>query len=118
MAVTDVEIRHTPIKQVTFDWTSDAGGDADGTTGDIGGYTGRLVEVRIIPVSADNLYDVVVEDGDGYDLLNGLGANMSDVNTIVLLESVLGSVVSSQLTLVVANGGNVEDGIVIVKVRP
>ena len=57
-------------------------------------------------------------DDAGYDLLNGLGANCSDVNTIVLLEDVLGSVVSNQLTLGVTNSGNANGGIVIVKVRP
>ena len=120
--VTAVEIRHAPVKQVTWDWLGSAGGAADDTTDDVGGYTGRLVEVRIIPdggaTTPDNLYDVVVEDDAGYDLLNGLGANMSDVNTIVLLEAVLGSVVSNQLTLGVTNSGNANGGIVLVKVRP
>ena len=120
--VTAVEIRHAPVKQVTWDWLGSAGGAADDTTDDVGGYSGNLVEVRIIPdgggTAPDDLYDVIVTDGDGYDLLNGLGMNMSITNTIVLLEDVLGSVVSSQLTLGVTNSGATNGGIVIVKVRP
>ena len=120
--VTAVEIRHAPVKQVTWDWLSDGAGAADDTTDDVGGYTGKLVEVRIIPdgggTAPDELYDVVVTDGDGYDLLNGLGGNCPATNTVVLLENVLGVVTSSQLTLGVTNSGAANGGIVIVKVRP
>lgn len=103
------------ISKVQWDWLSDASGDADLAT--TGYYTGRVVWAAFDPDSGGtqptNLYDVTVTDGDGYDVLNGGGANLSNAaNVYKAIEDKLGSVHYSLLTLTVSNAGNADGGIV------
>lgn len=73
--VTATEVTHTGIKKVTFAWTSDAAGAADGTT--TGYYTGQILRMVAAPGAGvdqpTDLYDVVVNDADGTDVLMGAG---------------------------------------------
>ena len=111
------------IHKITFDWLSSAGGAADGTT--TGFYTGVLIRYVEIPDAAgtqpSSLYDVTVLDDDSIDLLNGLGANMSNtLSSQVMADGIvvtLGVVANAQLTLSVTNAGNAKGGTTILYLR-
>ena len=110
------------IHKVAFTWLSDASGDADGVS--TNSYTGEIVRVVQIPdgggTQPTNLYDVVVNDDDGADLLIGEGANLSNAaNTDKVSGDLLGVVANAPLSLVVSNAGNAKGGqtIVYIKVR-
>ncbi len=110
---------HEPIKKITFEWTSDAGGDADITTSNP--YTGTIERLVTVPGTggdrpADN-YDVVIEDEDEVDVLMGEGANRSDTNAEQVNAADLGIVAYSTLKLVVENAGNTNKGTVHLYIR-
>lgn len=113
--VVTTEITYPSIKKVTFEWTSDASGDADGSTTAV--FTGKIVQVTTVPsgtaAPTDN-YDIELRDADGVDLLAGAGANRDEANTEHITSANLGAVCVSALTLVVANAGNETEGIVYV----
>lgn len=121
-SATITEITYNSLKKITFDWTSDAAtGAADATT--TSKFSGLIERVVQIPDSGgtqpDNLYDVVVNDEDGTDILHGNGANL--VNTGPTLKSHvtdgLGAVVASTLTLAVTNANNSKGGKTIIYLR-
>jgi len=98
---------------ITFDWTSDASGDATGTT--TLAFTGCIQEIDFIPDSGGtqptSLYDVVVEDEDGVDKALSQGANLS--NTVATQPGGLGGLIMigySQITVTVSNAGNAKGG--------
>jgi len=106
------------IKKVKFEWTSDASGDADGSTTAV--FSGKLVQVTTVPdgVAAPTAdYDVEVRDADGVDLLAGAGADRHTSNTEHITSASLGAVCASALTLVVANAGNATEGVVYVYIE-
>jgi hypothetical protein len=114
------EFTHTSLKKVVFDWTSADSGAADATT--TAYLTGRIVYSAQIPnaggTQPTNAYDVVVTDADAVDVLNGLGANLSNSASTFKAESDgLGAVVESQLTLAVTNAGNAKGGKTILFIR-
>ena len=119
--VTITEDRAQSVKTVVFDWLCDSAGAVSGTTTTYR-YDGRLLYYVADPDAggtqpSDN-YDVTLVDDDGYDLLNGLGANMSNAaNTYKDQFDGLGAVGNSTLQLVVANGGDEKGGIVKVWIR-
>lgn len=107
------------LHKIVFDWLSDdANGTASGTT--TNAYSGILHRVVFFPDPAatqpTNQYDVVLNDADGYDVLAGAGADLSNTLTVHKLQSVLGSVKADKLTLGVSNAGNVKGGVVTVYV--
>jgi hypothetical protein len=100
-----------PVKKIIFDWTSDAAGDATGTT--TNAYTGELLRFITVPdgVSAPTaLYDVVINDEDSTDALIAAGANRSATVTEQVIASSLGAVANDKLTIVVSNAGNTKKG--------
>ena len=106
------------VKKISFDWLSSAGGAADATTTYI--YNGQLLRMVLFPDAAGtqptDQYDVLLNDADGYDLLNGQGANCSNAATHELTVG-LGAVAGDALTLGVTNAGNATGGIVTVYLR-
>ncbi len=117
MAVT--ELTYGPVKKITFEWTSDAAGDATLVT--TKAYNGVIERFVTVPGTggdqpADN-YDVTVEDGDGVDVLMGEGANRSDTNTEQVGRADLGVVAYSTLTLEVENAGASNTGVVHLYIR-
>jgi hypothetical protein len=106
------------LRKITFTWTSSAGGAADGITTAV--LTGEILRVVQIPdggaTQPTDLYDVVVTDSDGADVLHGLGANLSNA-TATNKDSGLGSVTNSKLTLAVTNAGNAKAGKTILYIR-
>lgn len=115
------------IKRVVFTWTSDASGNATGTTGNaIDGEIVRVVTNPGATAPSDN-YDVVITDADGVDVLGGAGANRDTANseqTIPLLETTVGAatygnriVVDGPLSLSISNAGDSKQGVVTVYYR-
>lgn len=118
--VVTTETTHTSVKRILFDWLSDAAGAADATT--TAAFDGLLERVVFDPDAAGtqptNLYDVVLNDPDGNDVLAGLGADLSNAATVVKVNSNgLGAVSGQKLTLGVTNAGNAKGGLVIVYLR-
>ena len=116
MAVT--EAVHASMKKLRFAWTSDASGDVTIASAEV--YDGKVEVLETNPdggaAPTDN-YDIVVNDGDGDDVLLGAGANRDTANTESVASSSLGAVAGSKLTLIVANAGNAKQGVVILFVR-
>ena len=123
MAGTVTVTENAPINGVTriqFDWLSDASGDATKTTSNA--HSGHVMWAVLEPDSGGTqptaLYDVTVTDSDGYDVLNGGGANCSNAaNVYKAAEDKLGMVYSSTLSLTVAAAGNAKGGKVTLFIR-
>lgn len=118
--VTVKEQTFSSVRKITFTWTSSAAGAADGAT--TLPFDGDLLAVYQIPdgggTQPTNLYDVTVTDGDGIDVLNALGANLSNaVNTLKRTSDGLLPVAASILTLAVTNAGNAKGGKTILYIR-
>lgn len=116
--VTIVEVTHSSIKKITFDWLSSSGGAADATTTEY--FDGVFLAVSFEPDSggtapSDN-YDVVLEDADGRDLLLAQGANLDLAINEAVVSRML-PVAKSQITLGVTNAGDAKGGVVTVWLR-
>lgn len=112
----------------TFEWVSDASGNATIPSGfAVSGYITRVVIIPSGSAAPTTLYDLTMTDEDGVDVLAGRGANMSATATLSMCPgtpindgttaSVVPVVVDSILTLNVANAGNAKAGTVVVYVR-
>jgi len=119
--VTITETIYSSVKKVKFDWTSSAGGAADGTTTHT--FTGEILRVVQIPGTSGNqptdLYDMTIVDGDSLDVLFGNGANISNAasSQVHWRTSSLAAIVNSTLTIHVTNAGNAKSGSTIVYIR-
>ena len=118
--VTTTEETYGTVKKVLFDWLSSAGGLADATTTE--SYSGVLERAVFVPdaggTAPDNLYDVVVNDEDGYDVLVGLGADLSNSATVSKSHADgLGAVANDTLTLGVSGANAAKGGVVILYLR-
>lgn len=121
-ACTITESKQGDFHKIVFDWLSDdSAGTVTATTSNK--YNGLLVRAIFDPDAGDtqpsDAYDVVVNDADGYDLLNGLGANLSQsVNVYKTQVDGLTCVLSSTLTLSVSGAGNAKGGVVVLYIMP
>jgi len=121
--VTIEETTHTSVKEIIFTWTSDAAGDADGTT--VESYDGEVLGVVTVPTTTPTAdYDVVLNNDASIDILFGAGANRSNsaIETISPIggdtnAKPIASLAGTKLTLEVSNAGDTKAGIVIVHVR-
>jgi hypothetical protein len=112
------------IKTVRWDWLSTAGGAADLATTEK--VNGQILRIDFIPdaggTQPTNLYDVVINDADGVDIAQGLGADCPNDSTRtqvpVLTDGNNGNmapiVCDSKLNCVVSNGGDSKGGQVII----
>jgi len=76
--VTETYEKLYPVKKVTLDWTSSAGGTISGTASSH--LSGIIERVCLVPSSATAptaLYDVTILDDNSLDILQGLGLNLS-----------------------------------------
>ena len=120
-AVTITEQIYSGVNLITFSWTSDASGDATGTTTSY--YDGEVLAFATIPATgsgespSDN-YDIVITDANGLDVLAGQGANRDEATTeYVTNQANLGCVANSQLSIAVSNSGNVTGGVAYLWIR-
>lgn len=116
------------VKKYEIAWTSDASGDASGTTGGL--VSGHIVRVVFKPGTAGSqpsaAYDVTLTDSYSVDVLTGLGANLSNSTTTDVCPgveitdgtttSIMPVAVCDILTLTVANAGNTKSGTVVLYV--
>jgi len=116
------------IQKVTVDWTSDASGDADGTSRKI---VGRLIKGVTDPGDSptDN-YDIVITDEEGVNVLGNCFDDLVDRDTtnteeVYFQVSNLAAtdpaggvhpVVCDTLTITVSNAGNAKSGQLILYV--
>jgi hypothetical protein len=113
----------------TFDWVSDAGGNA--TVASDLAVSGKIERVVIVPSASaapTALYDMTLTGPHGIDLLAAQGANLSDTlashfaPAIALKDGTVTAAsysvtVDDILTLNVSNAGNAKAGKVVVYVR-
>lgn len=99
------------IRSVTWSWTSDASGDANGTaTKAIAGQALRWVTNPGSAAPTDD-YDIVVNDADGVDVAAGVLGNRDTTNSEAAYPAAnTYHVFDGQLTLVVSNAGNAKTG--------
>lgn len=115
--VTLLESAGAGILKVRWEWESTAGGAADKAT--VHGYFGEVLALVTIPdaVAAPTaLYDVTVEDSEGYDVLQGAGADRSAAAQETAVPTAK-SVAFGPLTLKVTNAGATKKGVAILYVQ-
>ena len=110
------------VRKVVFSWTSGTGADAnlaEKTTANA--YSGKIERLVTVPGTAGdqptNLYDVVLNDEDGTDVLMGAGANRSNAATEQVLATSLGIVANDKLTLSISAAGDTKKGTTYVYIR-
>jgi hypothetical protein len=111
--VTVAETSIVNVHKVKWTWTSTAGGAADLVTPGI--YGARVLALVTDPdgsAAPDDNYDVTVTDSEGYDVLQGAGANRDTANTETAVPTAE-SVAFGKLTLNVSNAGNAKSGVAI-----
>lgn len=118
------------IRKVVCTWTSDASGDATGTTGKI---VGTLVKATTNPGSAapTDDYDITLTDEDGVNILTACQSTLANRDTsnseeryfLVLdaagtpLAQSVHPVVCGAITVTVANAGDTKSGVVTLYLR-
>lgn len=104
------------VHKIKWAWTSAVGGAADLVTA--GNYAGDVVSLVTDPGAAaptDN-YDVTITDAEGYDVLQGAGANRDTANTEQAAPAAA-SVAFGKLTLNVSNAGDAKEGVAVLYIR-
>ena len=108
------------IKKVEFTWLSDASGDVSGV-GVTTKLNGFIAGVRFIPdtggTQPSDLYDVVINDTNGVDVLMGTGANCpqavtstTNYRTPLTPDGDKLPMCNTILTPVISNAGNAKGG--------
>ena len=115
-AMVFTEVTYAHIKKIKATWTSDsATGAVSGTT--TNAFTGQIIGFICVPATGGDapttLYDVVINNEDGRDILHGVGAD----RPVPLTDSgrihpslLLGSCVGTTLTFSITNAGNSKQG--------
>lgn len=116
MSVTTTEKTTFSPRQIKFVWVSAADGTATGTT--TNRYNGAVIDaVFVNGTTPTDQYDITVTDSNSVDVLNALGANLSNAATThKVYKDGLGAVVDSTLTLNVTNAGDTKGGTVILTI--
>ena len=104
------------VKTVTWEWTSDASGDASGTdTKVLNGIPLRFVTNPGSTAPTDD-YDIVINDADSVDIASG-GLGNRDTSTSEQFipggDADPGAAFEGVLSLVVSNAGNAKEGKVV-----
>ena len=117
--VTVTEETYGTVKKLAWAWTSDASGDASGTTS-TNAYNGAISRLVTVPDGSDAPspdYDIVVNDEDSTDVLMGAGTDRHTSTTEQVLASSLGFVANDKLSLVVSAAGDTKKGTVYLYIR-
>jgi len=117
--VTRTEDVASPVKKITWYWTSDTNGEAIDMTS--GFYSGKVLGVASIPSSASApaaTHDIYIYDAERIDLMRGWAANMSSTATAYIdCATQLGTVANDRLILHVTNAGEIKAGTVSIWIR-
>lgn len=117
--VTIVEKTVSSVKQITWTWTSSAGGAADLQTALP--YDGKIECLGTVPngggTAPTDLYDIVINDEDGVDVLAAGGQNRSTSAVQAVASYLLGAVAGQKLYMHVTNAGNAKGGVVKLYIR-
>lgn len=104
------------VHKIKWTWTSTAGGAADLiTTCDYGAEVLALVTDPDATAPTDD-YDITITDPEGYDVMQGAGANRDTANTETAVPTAT-SVAFGPLTLNVTNAGNAKSGVAILYLK-
>ena len=108
------------IQKISWDWLSASDGTVSSAA--FGAYMGKIVKAILASDSGGtaptNLYDVTIEDEDGYDVLSGEGADVTSAATVYLVDpDKCLWVRSNSLTLKVANAGDAKGGVVTLYIQ-
>ena len=109
------------VRKVVFDWLSDASGDVSGNLSKA--LFGIIERVVFVPdgggTAPTTLYDLVLNDVDGADVVDGVGADLSATVTASVGVDLTGgnAAIAGTLDLVVSNAGNAKGGKVILYIR-
>ena len=120
--VTETKEKQGPIGVVTLTITGDASGGSVPDTDLATKIGGRLLALETNPGSPapTTLYDITIDDADGHDVLEGVGANRAAAATEKVAVVYSGTEIhpsvakSDTLTLKVANQA-VNDAVIVVK---
>jgi hypothetical protein len=118
---------HRSVKTLALAWTSSAGGAVSGIA-TAEKLSGELLRVAFIPgaagVQPTDAYDVTLTDDDGFDVLGGKGANLSNATASSICPlvgdgttTVRPFAIDGNLNLVVANAGAAKAGTVKLYIR-
>jgi len=115
------------VRVIEWDWLSDSSGNCNVSTSEsanASGVTGTVVGLHAIPETGATIpsddYDITIIDKEGVDVLNGAGANLPQGNTsaenyrfpVDFLSEGPIVIADQELTLVVANGGDTQGGVI------
>lgn len=108
--VTVVEAAYGGVCKIQWSWTSTAGGAADLIT--TKSYYGEVLALVTNPdaTAPTDDYDITITDADGYDVMQGAGANRDTANTETAVPTAK-SVAFGKLTLNVTNAGSAKVGV-------
>ncbi len=117
-SATITEQTFNTVKKIRFDWIS--GDDGTVVAATVGQYSGEVLRAVFIPdegdTQPDDDYDVAVNDSDGLDVLNNLGANCDNAAAEQVIGN-MGAVANSKLSLAVSGAGAANKGIVVLYIR-
>jgi hypothetical protein len=124
-SITVTHTRLRGLEKYSVAWVSSAGGAVSGNAVSVA--AGELMQVGFIPdaggTQPTDLYDVVVNDANSLDVLNGAGANLSN-STASVVVPVIGSTTfrrtleAGSLTPGISNAGASKGGTLVFLIRP
>jgi hypothetical protein len=108
---------HRTVGKILLDWLSDSSGNVNGTLTAV--VSGILYRVAFIPdgggTQPSDLYDVVLDDVDGVDVLAANGANLSNATSSQHTDA--GRAIDGKLELKITNAGDAKGGLVALYIR-
>jgi hypothetical protein len=118
MSVTFTEERHGRISKLKAVVVSAADGSASGTSSRV--YTGEVVRFVVIPAAGGSqpttLFDVALNDADGYDILAGQGANLSNAAPTTVVAS-MGAIAGDPIAVAASGMGDTKTATLILYVK-
>ena len=120
VVVTTSDVGHG-VTKYSIDWTSDAAGAVSGNAFAV--TAGTIFQVEYTPDAAGtqptDLYDATLVYANGLDLLQGSGANLSNVTAYgPVMQALYFHDGTRTVDLVIANAGNAKGGTVVIWVGP
>jgi len=118
-AMVFTEIRHTTVKKIKAEWTSDdSTGAVSGTT--TYPYDGKLLGAITVPdgtaAPSDN-YNIAINDDDSVDVALAALAARDTADTEYVAEASMAGVAGSKLTIAITAAGNSKKGTLYLFIR-